>query len=137
MRRAIIMASITVACLGGCSTAPQSAPSDPIPSKAYPQNVVLNGLENGLVVSNHPVVEPGDGESRPLKVQQPVRNVTDKVMFVQYQFQFYDRNGKRLSSDEPFVFKELAPKVEERVEGVALDPAATEWRLVMRSAQTR
>jgi hypothetical protein len=106
---------------------------DPILEGKYPKNVTLDKLDRGIVVGSA-VVTPSDGVV-PLSVQQAIRNTADFHVNVQYRFEYFDAKGFRLPGSEVWRFKELPSRMEVFLASSALDPAAVDWRLTIRTAQ--
>ena len=119
----------------GCDTvkAPASIGLDPLPIEAYPQQVAVGGLSKGLVSERAIVDEPTDDS--PLSVTVPLRSIVDHALHVQYRFQFFDDAGRPVKDPSQWVFISIAPRVQERISGNALDLDAVDWRLQVRSAR--
>jgi len=122
---------------GGCAQDPVKAPPpgrlDLLPARAYPQNVAVDGLDVGLVFGAPVVDAPTD--NRPLRVSQPVRNVADYPLNIQYQFEFFDDQHRPLRAASGWRFMNLDPRVEKFLEANALETEAVDWRLTVRSAR--
>lgn len=122
------------ASLAACDTvkAPPSGRMDQLPADQYPRGVVLEGFDKELVFGKA-VVDPTT-EDRPMRVTQAVRNVSKRVLNIQYQFQFFDAQGRPLKTNQGWKFLNLAVRDEHFLEGAALDTNAVDWRLVVRPA---
>ena len=130
---ALLLVTITVASVG-CDTdkAPPSGRMDKLPADQYPRGVVLEGFDEELVFGKT-IVDPTT-EDRPMRVTQAVRNISKRVLNIQYQFQFFDTQGRPLKTNQGWKFLNLAVRDEHFLEGAALDTNAVDWRLVVRPA---
>ncbi len=70
-----------------------------------------------------------------MSLVQPVRNIEDYSINVQYRFVFFDPSRRPINPDQGWVFKTLPPKVEVPLEGAALAGNAVDWRLEVRPAR--
>lgn len=138
--RSFAAAWIAIALIGfmaaGCDhvKAPPAGPGDLLPAEAYPQIVASEGTSLALRFSR-PIVDPSTPE-RPMHVTVPVRSIEDDYpLNVQYQFQFLDGQGRPLGNSNSWRFMNLRPREQHFLEGRALDPAAADWRLIVRSAR--
>ena len=113
--------------------APPSMAQDPLPGRAYPQNVAIEGLGKVLVYGD-PVVDPSTAD-RPMSVSVPVRSAGDDILNIQYRFQFFDAQGRPLKSNLGWRFMNLDPKVQVFLQATSLETAAEDWRLQIRPAR--
>jgi len=129
--------AVALSGLGACDTikAPDIVRQDPLPQGAYPQQVVLEGLNRGIV-SGDPVVR-GPSDSMPMTVTVPLRSVADKTLHVQYQFEFLDANGLpvRGTPTSGWRFVTVEPRTQVFAVANALDTDAVDWRLQVRPAR--
>jgi uncharacterized protein YcfL len=125
---------LAVLLLVSCDTAkaPPAGRVDQLPPGQYPRNVVLEDFQKELVFG--PAVVDPTTEDRPMRVTQPVRNVSGRVLNIQYQFQFFDAQGRPLKTNQGWKFLNLSERDEHFLEGAALDTDAADWRLVVRPA---
>jgi len=114
------------------NTPPPAVRADPVPKRAYAQQVAIEGVTQYLV-SGDPIVTPST-EDQPMRVIVPVRSITDRELNLQYQFIFYDAQGRELHSNQGWVFQHIEPRVERQIETVSLESAAKDWRLIIRPA---
>lgn len=130
----LLVASLALV-LGACESSPypDAGRTDMMAPGTYPRNVMLDGLGQGVVLGEA-IVTPGN-DARPIKVVQPVRNILDYPINVQYRFEFFDASRRPLGPDSGWVFRNLPPKAELFLEGAALQTTATDWRLQIRSAR--
>lgn len=132
--RPLAAAALLAVALAGCSSPyPSAGRTDMLPPGAYPRNVTSGGIGEG-VVFGEPVVTVGN-EARPMSVIQPVRNILDYPINVQYRFEFIDVAKRPLPPDAGWTFKALPPKVLVNLEGAALQTSAVDYRLTVRSAR--
>lgn len=124
----------TTVTLIGCDTvkAPPSGRMDKLSADQYPRGVVLEGFDEELVFGKS-IVDPTT-DDRPMRVTQAVRNISKRVLNIQYQFQFFDAQGRPLKTNQGWKFLNLAVRDEHFLEGAALDTNAVDWRLVVRPA---
>ncbi len=126
----------------GCdsSKAPRTPAGDPLSSSGYPKVQVIGPqnmwpgerLDSWLFISS-PIVTPGTERSM-MQVEYPVRSKAVKNIHVQYQFEFFDASGRKLG-ESGWHFVTLPPRTDTRMNGTALDPAAVDWRLNIKSAE--
>jgi hypothetical protein len=121
----------------GCQNATK-APFTPRPDPVagnYPRQVTVDGLHEVLVVGQ-PVVQRSTPD-QPMRVTVPVRSVFDHgPLNVQYQFTFLDDRGRPLrGGDSGWRFQRLEPRAPAYFDANAMDPAAADWNLVIRSAR--
>ncbi len=119
----------------GCDTiqAPDAARQDPLPEGAYPRQVVLEGLNKG-VVTGRPVVDEPTAD-QPMRVSVPVRSVTDKELNVQYRFEFFDARNRPTRDQPGWRYVRIAGKSSVTAESAATDTNAVGWRLEIRPAR--
>jgi uncharacterized protein YcfL len=129
----VVFAFIVVA-LGGC-VRPSGIRADPLSSDGYPRQVVMPGLEQYVVVKPARVID--STTDRLMRITVPIRSIlTDQTIHIQYRFEFLDNNGLPLDSEtDKWRYKTLAPKLQEYLQGGALDTRARDWRLVVQPAK--
>lgn len=127
--------SLLTATLTGCDTvkAPPGARADTVPQGNYPQITVELGLQPFVGV-NQPVVTRTNDV---LKVSTPVRLLSDPGQFsrIQYRYIFLDGNGQPLRTQTEWRFARLEPRIQQFLDGNALDNTAADFRLEIRSAR--
>jgi hypothetical protein len=138
LKATAIAATLFLALAVGCQTpdpimAPDAGQGDLLPLEDYPQIVVTSGLARYLAF-NRPVVD-GPSENKPMRVQIPVRVLDDLAVSTQYRFRFFDQAGRVLQPEMGFQFKRLPARVQEFMEGAALDNNAVDFRLEVRPAR--
>lgn len=131
------VAMLGAAMLTGCQKdqvrAPQSIRTDPL-AGGYPQNIALNGLHHGIVISP-PIVDSATSD-QPMRVTVPLRSVTDNTLRTQYKFTLLDNRGRPVKSNqEGWRYQVIAPRAEVYLETSALDTDAVDWRLEVRPAE--
>jgi hypothetical protein len=129
----LLVSGLVMGCQQDNVQAPQAIRNDPL-AGGYPQNVVLNGLEDGVVIGK-PVVEAAT-DAKPMRVTVPLRSVVDGTLRTQYQFIFLDDKGRPVRSHrENWHYQVLSDHAQVFLEGAALETDAVDWRLEVRPAQ--
>lgn len=123
---------LAAALLGGCHQdrvkAPISAGPDTVRRDQWAK-IELEPALAGWVVANEPIVENGPV----MKVQVPVRLLSDQGQYarIQYQFTFFDDKGRTLRDQGGWQYVRLEPRTPTFLTGNSTDTAA-DWRLVIR-----
>ncbi len=130
----VTLLGITILSAGslvGCDTtaAPFGGRRDPVMN--YPKISTTGSLAN-LIAFTEPTVTPAT-ETTPLHVVTPCRSTQDGITRVQYQYEWFDANGRPL---DPSGWKYIVIPARTQVflEGNALTSKATDWRLTVRPA---
>jgi hypothetical protein len=130
----LLLATLSLLALNACDTSPPAMKPDTVAAGTYPRNVALDDLDEHVVLGET-IVTPGT-DAKPLFIQQPVRNLADYSVNIQYRFQFFDKNKRPLTNtNQGWRFAKLQPQVEEFLEGGAIDTNAADWRLQIRAAR--
>jgi uncharacterized protein YcfL len=125
--------SISAALLiAGCAKPPGRAKPDPVSEAEYPQISAQGWLDN-RVAYGKPTVRYG--EDQPLEVSAPVRLLMSNPRKVQYRFIFLAPDGKRLTPQMDWRYKELPARAQTFLEGSAMSTEAKDWRLEIRPFQ--
>jgi hypothetical protein len=135
MNRTISLVLLNLVLMAGCDDVhpPRAIPADKVPPGAYPRNVAVEPfLENELVVG--PSIVTDGTADRPMMVKQPMRNVREWPLEIQYQFVFLDKTGSPLPGSG-WRNLTLESRIERFLEGAALDTNAVDWRLNVRAAK--
>ena len=119
----------------GCDSvkAPPGGHVDQLPEGQYPRIVAAEGLQEAIVFGER-VVDVST-TAKPMRVTQAARNVHDETIRVQYRFEFFDASGRPLKSNLGWRYLEMPSRQEIFLEGAAMEPTATEWRLTVRPAR--
>lgn len=88
-------------------------------------------LRNSTAVGN--IVATRD-EGGILHVQVPIRSTTDRQLFIDYRYQFLDRNGQVIWKSN-WRDKVLAPNVPDTINFNSTTPTAADFQLDLRYAQ--
>lgn len=122
--------------LAGCDTvkAPDSPRADTIASGSYPNVVAESGLGQFMGVDVPQVIVDQPTDTRPLRVQVPVRSLSDSPFAVQYQWTWLDRDGRFIRTSG-WMDAMMEPRQQVLMTGNALDGKAERWRLEIRSAR--
>ncbi len=107
---------------------------DPQPTAQYPFIAVEAPLQRYVGVDDSGIVVDPPTESRPLHVTVPLRSLADNQMTVQYEFTWFDADGRDLGHSG-WQFLALEPRLQRRLSGNSLTSKATRWRLEVRSAR--
>lgn len=131
------LTGLVLASLAGCNNDPRMPPfgaqPDPIGPNAYPQVVTDPSANRFLsVVYERIIVDQSNGE-RPLAVQVPVRSMTDNRFGMQYEYKWFDAQGREVGKSGP-MYMNMDPRLEQAIRGNAMTLAATNWRLELRLA---
>ena len=131
----VVLAALVSA--AGCNDsvkAPRPIGVDRLGPGQYPRNVAVEkNLDKGLVAG--PTIVNESTPDRPMRVTQPVRNVADYPLRIQYQFSFLGSDGRPVRGSDGWRFIELEPRVERFLEASATDTNAVDWRLTVRAAR--
>ncbi|MCC7146232.1 MAG: DUF1425 domain-containing protein [Phycisphaeraceae bacterium] len=133
--RTLLAVAIASVLLAACKPGPPPSPQAEVTQRAnYPRNIALQGLSPSLLAGEAMIEAPKD--NRPLHVTVPIRNVYAYGVNVQYRFEFFDATGKPVAREEPgWRFQHLATDMQAFLDGNAMDMAAVDWRLTIRSAR--
>ncbi|MEX2214788.1 MAG: DUF1425 domain-containing protein [Phycisphaeraceae bacterium] len=123
----------------GCNDpvkAPYGGQVDLLPASQYP-NISIEDpiLQKWLVFSPARVEPPFPQADRPVTVTQPIRNISDQGVAVQYRFEFFDANRTPIRTNTDFRLLHLPPRTELFMEATAGETTAREWRIIIRSAR--
>ncbi len=121
---------------GGCKSsdplmAPNTAATDPLPANAYPQLVLLDGLEQ-VLVKERPTIKPPEGDDT-LLVRIPMRSVTDQTLHIQWQIVFSTDDGEQLTDNPVWQQEAILPRTRKVLEARALTRRATKWNVTIRA----
>ena len=116
---------------GSCH-APDKSPSggvaDPYPPPINDPQVSILALEIRDWLGVQPAIVTDDGQ-RPMQVEVPVRNMSDRMYLLDYRFLFYDAAGRELTPVMGWTPANFQPKQLLRLTGGALTTDAMNWRL--------
>jgi hypothetical protein len=120
--------------LAGCSppdTSPGAGRGDAYPAPMNdPQISVLDPeLREWIVFQTANITRE---DERPLYVQVPARNLTERQYLIEYRYLFFDENDKQLTPTMGWKFASLDPKQVVRLDGSALSNEARDYRLEVR-----
>lgn len=120
----------------GCRTdiSPSPGLGDPVPAPMNDPQVTVLSPELQPWIRFHPAVIVDDGE-RPMQVEVPVRNLTDRQYLIDYRFLFYDANGSELTPLMGWRMAAFEPKQVQRLKASALSTEAVDYRLEVRWAR--
>lgn len=125
---AVLLLGLFCAC--DTTKAPATLEADRL---AQPPNIIAEGgLEAGVWYSGD-FVEPATA-TKPMSVAVKVRNVEDYEVRIQYKFEFRDKNDLPLRSQTDWRFQRLPSRVEQTLQGNAMEIEGVKWVLRMRPA---
>jgi len=132
----VCAAAFVFTTLTGCQVdrSPGAGMADPYPAEVNdPRITVLApdlrpwiGFQDIRVDSN---------DDKPLSINVPVRNLTERQYLIDYRFLFYDEDGMQISPAMSWHMVALEPKQNVRLQGRALDQNAVDFRLEVRWAR--
>jgi uncharacterized protein YcfL len=128
----LLIASLGIL-LSGCKadTSPGAGRGDWYPAPMNdPQISVLDPQLREWIVFQTAIITRDD--ERPMTVQTPVRNLTERQYLIEYRYLFFDDNGRRLDPVIGWAFASLDPKQIVRLDGKALGLDAKDYRLEVR-----
>ena len=129
-----VLVSTLALALGGCNSArpPSSAHQDPV--QPYPNVTVDPSLEKYLAVDYGLIVAQPPTPDRPMFVQVPVRSQADNQFAIQYNFEFFGADNRRLG-ETGWKFDVLPARRQRMLTGNPITDKAVAWRLDIRSAR--
>lgn len=134
--RITLLACLGLLTLAGCNNPelpPPGVKQDKLPEGAYPSKVAIEGLDK-VIVARDAIVQAAT-EATPMRVTVPIRSTGNVIHYIQYRFEFLDREGRPVRSNQGWRFMSLEPKIEAFVDAGALDTDAVDWRLQIRPAR--
>ena len=116
--------------LSGCKTdiAPSVGLGDPYPPPVNDPQISVLSPELQKWLAFHPARMELDGD-KPLQVEVPVRNLTDRNYPIDYRFIFFDKHDMELRPTMSWRFQNLSPKQVVRLRAGALSTEAVNYRL--------
>lgn len=135
-RLTTIAAVLTTALVLGCRTdiSPSGGLGDPYPAPLNDPQISVLSPELRPWLGFHPAIIDRDIE-RPMYVEVPVRNMTDRQYLVDYRFLFYDANGLEVRPTMGWTMAAFEPKQVLRLDGSAMSNDAVSHRLELRWAR--
>lgn len=132
----VVLAMAMLLTITGCNDpvkAPTAGSHDLLHPDDYPEISVQYELRKVLRFER-PMVTPSDGE-RPMQVVVGIRNIEKYGIKIQYQFEFFDANGKPLTPDSSWRYERLPVRLQKYLTSNAMTVNATSFRLSVRSAR--
>lgn len=132
----LLLLGVMTAGVSGCQadTSPGAGRGDTYPAPMNnPQISVLDPQLREWVAFQTAIITR-DNE-RPMMVQVPVRNLTERVYKIEYRFLFSDEHGRQIDPVMGWSKVNLNPKQVAMLEGKALGMEARDYRLEVRWAQ--
>jgi hypothetical protein len=126
------LAVLSAGCAGPDNVmAPYTTADDPLPAGAYPEIVLLDGLEQSLVKQG--VETFIDGRSNMFSVQVTLRSVVPVTTLYEYRIKYFDSNGEQLNRHN-IVWKQrnLPARVRETITERAMSDRAVRFEMEVR-----
>lgn len=130
---ALASVSLLAACQQDTVKPPFTPATDPLPAQYYPAITLEPALAGALVVDPGRIVTDNPTMTTPLSVQVPIRSMADRMIKVQYEFQWFDAQGREVGRSG-FKQEQFPARQQVMLAGNALSSAATGWRLEIRRA---
>ena len=136
--RALVPVGILAAVVAAGCSAPNIAPApgmgDPFPAPVNDPQITVHDEALRAFLGFHPATVVNDGQ-RPLYVEQPVRNLTDRQYLIDYRLIFFDAVGIELTPVMGWQFQPLQPKQTVRLKGRAPHTTAVSYKLEVKWAR--
>jgi uncharacterized protein YcfL len=135
-RLTLLSVALTALFVFGCqtNTAPSPGLGDPYPAPINDPQISVLSPDLRPWLGFHPTVIADDGE-RPMRIEVPVRNMTNNQYLVDYRVLFYDAHGMELTPTMGWQMIAMEPKQVVRLRGTALSTDAANYRLEVRWAR--
>jgi len=132
----IVMLVLTIAAFAGCQAdrSPSPGMGDPYPAPIHDPQISVLSPDLRPWLGFQPAVVIDDGE-RPLSVEVPVRNLSNRQYLIDFRILFYDGDGSEISPVMGWETAVLEPKQVVRLKRRALDLRAENYRLEVRWAR--
>jgi uncharacterized protein YcfL len=132
----LITTSLCIALAVGCAAdrSPSPGMGDPYPAPMHDPQISVLSPDLRPWLGFQPAVVIDDGE-RPMSVEVPVRNLSERQYLIDYRILFYDANGSEISPVMGWEMAVLEPKQVVRLKRRALDLDAVAYRLEVRWAR--
>ena len=127
----LIILGLTAAILAGCDTTARPFGGRLDPAQPYPKISVAPNLSH-FVAFTEPVVTPGTHDT-PLHVVTPCRSTQDGITRVQYQYEWFDAQGRPVG-ESGWKYEVIPARMQIFLEANALSTDAKDWRLTVRPA---
>jgi uncharacterized protein YcfL len=134
MRRfALVAAVLTAALVAGCQSdlSPSPGLGDPYPAPLNDPQIAVLAPDLRPWLGFHPAIVTDDGR-RPLQVEVPLRNLSDRQLLTEYRILFFDERGATVAPVMGWEMLPLDPKQTARMRGGALSTEASHWKLEVR-----
>lgn len=132
---ALLMALGFVA--AGCQTvdtSPSPGLGDPYPAPLNDPQIAVLSPDLRPWLGFHPAIVIDDDE-RPMAVEVPVRNLTDRQYLIDYRILFYGADGAEQTPVMGWRMAALEPKQTQRLKGKALSTDAVGYKIEVRWAR--
>ncbi len=129
-------AALFVAILSGCQAdrSPGAGMADPYPAEVNDPRITVLAPDLRPWIGFQDIRVDPDAD-KPLAIDVPVRNLTERQYLIDYRFLFYDEDGMQISPAMSWRMVALEPKQNVRLHGRALDQDAVDFRLEVRWAR--
>jgi hypothetical protein len=129
--RTTIIAALAIALAGCTNIAPSPGLGDPYPAPLNDPHISILSPELQPWLGFHPAIIVDDGR-RPMQVEVPVRNLTDRQYLIEYRMLFFDEYGATLTPVMGWEMLALDRKQTARLRGGALSTDAVDWKVEVR-----
>jgi uncharacterized protein YcfL len=137
MNRTLLLSMMaTTMMLVACQAdrSPSPGLGDPYPAPMNDPQITVVSPELRPWLGFHPAVVIRDGE-RPMSVEVPVRNLSNRQYLIDFRILFYDENNSEITPVQGWQMAVLEPKQTVRLKRSALDLDAVNYRLEVRWAR--
>lgn len=133
--KSLVLVSLALATmlLTACATskAPPVGAGDPYPPPINDPQIAVLPQELRPWLAFHPATIVDDGQ-RPLHVQVPMRNLTERQLLLEYRVLFYEASGIEMEPKMGWKMIALNPKQTVRLDGRALSADAVTYKVEVR-----
>ena len=134
-RSCLLAGLASVTAIFGCKgpdnvMAPNTTADDPLPAGAYPEIVLLDGLERSLVKQGVGQVPARAGA--PMTVRATIRSIVDTTTPVEFRFLFYGANDEALTRNPVWRQRTIQPRTRVTLEANAMVEGAQRFELEIR-----
>jgi uncharacterized protein YcfL len=131
---AVLIGPMLCGCQQDQMKGPPGAQQDPFPGANYPRVAVEGQMQKWVAADYERVIVTDPTPDSPLRVDVPLRSLADLEMYAQYQFQWFDAQGRKVG-ESGWKSVTLEPRLQSILSANATTSKATDWRLELRSAR--
>lgn len=137
MMRLPVTAAVALALLLGCQAkygAPSAGLGDPWPAPVNDPQITVLAPELQQWLRFHPARIVRDPD-RPMQVEVPVRNISDRQYLIDYRFLFFDGDDMAVTPTMGWRFMAIDANQTARLTAGAMSPDAANYRLEIKWAR--